>query len=315
LAVYLAEHHPAAVAARFGTESLASAAQEVSLSATSERPPKADPVTGPGELLVPLQPHGNRLPLFMVHPPGGIVICYQPLARHLGDDQPLYAIRARGLHGEPELPGDLATMAAEYRAAIQTACPTGPYCLGGWSLGGVVAYEMAQQLAGAGESVAMLLLLDTTIPQAAANEAYLAGEEQTGLEYGLDATLEQLAALSPEEQLPFLWDHARKLGVIQEEAPAPLVQQILDDLKRLFHHHVQLASRYVIAPFPGRITLMRPSDTPLPVSTTPDRGWRRLATDVDVHFVPGQHHSMVKEPHVQVLAEKLRNCLLAATGR
>jgi thioesterase domain-containing protein len=178
--------------------------------------------------------------------------------------------------------------------------PEEPYHLGGWSLGGVVALEMAQQLLAQGQSVALLALLDTSLPSEPDN---------SGQEYGLDLTLEELDRLAPEEQLPYLWEHVQKLGLIEEDTPLPLVQQLLDDLKRLFHVHVRLACAYTVRPYPGRITLFRPTEAPVAVATDADRGWGRLAEEVDVHFVPGQHHSMVKEPDVQVLAQRLRACL------
>ena len=91
-----------------------------------------------------------------------------------------------------------------------------------------------------------------------------------------------------------------------------VAHQVLDDLKRIFHHHMVLTDRYVVRPYPGRITLFRPTDAPFAVPTPRDRGWGRWAADVDVHFVPGQHHSMVKEPHVQELARTLDACLRRA---
>ena len=98
----------------------------------------------------------------MVHPPGGIVVCYQALSQRLGRERPFYGIRSRGLHGEPDLPGRLEEMAEEYVAAIREVQPRGPYLLGGWSAGGLVALEMAQQLRAQGESIRMLALLDTS---------------------------------------------------------------------------------------------------------------------------------------------------------
>lgn len=306
LAGYLAQNYSQAVASRFGTESAFPAAAQ-SRCSPSSKPIDGDAADarGPKELVIPIQPRGETTPLFMVHPPGGIVVCYQPLAHCLGNPRPVYGIRARGLHGETDLPTTLVNMAGEYVEAIRSISPAGPYCLGGWSLGGLVAYEMAQQLRKQGDTVRLLLLLDTTIPRGPANQLYGVEESNTGLEYGLDITLEELAALGPDQQLPYLWDHARKLGVIDEEAPESLVQQVLNDLKKLFHLHFQLATEYAIEPYPGNITLMRPSDAPVEVHTSPDRGWRQLAPRVDVHFVPGQHHSMVKEPHVRTLADKL----------
>jgi thioesterase domain-containing protein len=99
---------------------------------------------------------------------------------------------------------------------------------------------------------------------------------------------------------------------VDAEAPLPLVRQVLDDLKRLFHHHVRLASAYVVRPYAGRITLFRPSEAPVRVATPPDRGWGRFAAAVEVHVVPGQHHTMVKEPHVQALARQFEVCLRQA---
>jgi amino acid adenylation domain-containing protein len=251
-------------------------------------------------------------PLFLVHPPGGIISCYQALAHHLGHDQPLYGIRARGLYGEMEPPSRLEAMAREYVEAIRQAQPQGPYHLGGWSLGGVVALEMAQQLKGDGEDVGLLAFLDTTIPFGPANRRYTEGLDESGREYGLDMTLDELGQLDADAQLPFLWQHVQKLGLIEAETPLPLVQKLLDDLKRLFHAHVRLASEYTVRPYPGRITLFRPTDSPIEVPTPEDRGWGQLAGEVEIHHVPGQHHTMIKEPYVQTLAHHLRLCFQRA---
>lgn len=301
LADYLVKSHPHAVAQRFGHASLA-ADGEADASPT-------DGVDAVSRLLVPLQVAGARPPLFLVHPPGGIVVCYQPLARCLGTDQPLYGIRARGLQGEEQLPGSVEEMAGQYVAAVRGVQPRGPYHLGGWSLGGLFALEMARQLRESGEAIGLLAFFDTTIPHGPANQQYADETSETGLEYGLDVTLEQLGELGPDRQLPYLWEHARKLGLVEPGAPEGLVRQVLDDLKRLFHAHLSLASRYQVRPYPGRIDLFRPAEAPVTLSAREDRGWGRVADQVAVHTVPGQHHSMVKDPHVVVLARKLEACL------
>jgi amino acid adenylation domain-containing protein len=312
LARYLTDLCPDEVRALFG---------EGSLSADLQTSPVKERGTSPPSygrdwncLLVPLQANGTRPACFLVHPPGGIVVCYQALAQRLDDERPLYGIRSRGLYGETELPASLEEMAAEYVTAIRAVQPQGPYHLGGWSMGGIIAYEMAQQLRHQGQTIGLLALLDTTIPYNAANALYAEDAAQSAREYGLDLTLEELGRLGPDEQLPYLWDHVRKLGLVDEDTPLPLVQQILNDLKRLFHAHIQLGGNYVLRPYPGRLTLFRPQEAPVPVQTAPDRNWGKLAAAVDVHFVPGQHHTMVKEPHVQVLAHKLRQCLRQAEG-
>ncbi len=307
LARYLGELCPDVILRLFGDESLPS---EDGARDEGRGARKADS----SPLLACLQPEGTHPPCFMVHPPGGIVVCYQALAHRLGCERPFYGLRARGLHGEAELPARLEDMAAEYVAAIRAVQSSGPYHLGGWSMGGIVAFEMAQQLLAQGQTVGLLALLDTTIPVNEANKSYAEDPEDSAREYGLDITLEELDRLGPDEQLPYLWQHVQKLGLVDADTPLPLVQQILDDLKRLFHAHIKLANEYAVRPYPGRITLFRPSESPVAVCTSRDRGWGKLADEVDVHFVPGHHHSMVKEPHVEVLARQLQLCLRQAEG-
>ena len=196
LAHYLGEACPDVVRRVFGPESLSAEhardADSRSDGAGTRHRPK------PRELLVALQPEGSGTPWFMVHPPGGIVVCYQALSQRLGRERPFYGIRSRGLHGEPDLPGRLEEMAEEYVAAIREVQPRGPYLLGGWSAGGLVALEMAQQLLAQGESIRMLALLDT-IPETADDPNWA---DKPGMEYGLDLSLEELSRLGPDRAAP-----------------------------------------------------------------------------------------------------------------
>lgn len=256
-------------------------------------------------LLAPLKTDGTRTPMFLVHPPGGIVLCYRELANRLAADQRLYAIRSRGLHGHEQLPGSIEEAAADYLRAVQSIQPHGPYLFGGWSLGGIFAYEMAQQAMAMGETVERLILIDTTVPERAEASLPVADRVNVGAEYGIDLSLDQLVGLHPDDQLPLLWQHAKNLGVLQDETPAEVVQQVLGDLKRLFHHHMELTTRYEIRNYPGTVRLIRPKDAPIKVATSEDRGWRHLARDVEVRFVSGHHHSMVQVPHVADLAQAI----------
>ena len=96
--------------------------------------------------VVPIKGQGELPPLFCVHPVGGKVLCYAELARHLGKNQPFYGLQSLGLSGEKEPLTKIEEMATIYIEALQEIQPCGPYYLGGWSMGGVVAWEMAQQL-------------------------------------------------------------------------------------------------------------------------------------------------------------------------
>ena len=109
---------------------------------------------------VPLQESGNRTPIFFVHPGDGDVLAYAQLARRLGADQPSYALRARGIDDGRPLQGSLEEMASDYVDEIRQVQPHGPYIVGGFCVGGPIAFEMARQLDAAREQVASILLLD-----------------------------------------------------------------------------------------------------------------------------------------------------------
>ena len=303
MATRLVELYPAEMTNRFGAECIEQQVEQSGLANQGDGTSNSELVSHP--LIAPLKPSGPRPPIFMVHPPGGIVMCYRELSMHLPKDQPLFAIRSHGLHGDEKLPDSIERMAAAYVAALRQTRPHGPYVLGGWSLGGLIAYEMAKQLLAKGEPVTRLIMLDTTIP--AGSTELVPAEEQVnvGLEYGIDLTLEELSELPPEEQLPFLWDHAKKLGVLDDNSSPEVVAQALEDLQGLFSHHVECSSRYKLEPLDIDLALYRPSETPQEIKVAHDRGWGHLVDRVQVDFVPGHHHSMVQSPNVEQLADKI----------
>lgn len=104
-------------------------------------------------------------PLWLVHPVGGHVLCYRALVAGLDPRRPVHGLEARGF-AEGAVPlSSVPAMASLYLEALRTVQPQGPYLLGGWSMGGLVAQEMARQLEAAGESVAGLLLIDGAPPE------------------------------------------------------------------------------------------------------------------------------------------------------
>jgi amino acid adenylation domain-containing protein len=122
------------------------------------------------ECVVPIQARGERPPMFLVHGLGGNVLGYQALCRCIDPGQPVYGLQAVGLDGSRVPLRHVADMARHYIEEVQKVQPHGPYFLGGLSLGGVIALEMAHQLRAKGEAVKALLLLD----------AYAYGEEKLG---------------------------------------------------------------------------------------------------------------------------------------
>ncbi|GAA3587050.1 enterobactin non-ribosomal peptide synthetase EntF [Amycolatopsis ultiminotia] len=145
------------------------------------------------DVLLPLRAHGGKPPLFCVHPAGGIGWAYAGLLGALPPDQPVYAVQARGLAGDTPLATDLASMAADYVKVLREVAPDGPYLLVGWSVGGVIAQEMAAELEAQGARVGLVALLDAypseqwrDVPPPSGQDAllallYMAGHEQAAL--------------------------------------------------------------------------------------------------------------------------------------
>ena len=265
----------------------------------------------PHSSLVPIQPGGNRRPFFLIHPAGGHVFPYVHLAHYLGSDQPSYGLQARGLEEGQEPHSRIEDMAAYYIEALRTVQPWGPYLLGGWSMGGVVALEMAQQFRAQGQRVALLALLDTRIPTA---DEELADEDFDARllidfvrYFGLSLDLrDSLARLPKHELLERVLEHAKRAGLMPSDIEVSQAQPFIELCKADF----RATQNYVLHHYPGRITLFKAGQELAGTSSDPTLGWSKWAAGgVDVHVVPGNHATMVYKPHVEVLAEKLRACL------
>ena len=119
-------------------------------------------VSSPGwSPLVTIQPAGSRPPFFCIHGAGGNVLIYRDLSRHLGTDQPFYGLQSQGLDGSLPPLARIGDMAGLYVREIRRVQRHGPYFLGGYCMGGTIAFEVAQQLQAKGEQVALLALFDT----------------------------------------------------------------------------------------------------------------------------------------------------------
>ena len=264
---------------------------------------------GPQSSLVAIRPDGSKRPLFLVHPAGGHVFPYIYLAQHLDPDQPCYGLQARGLEEGQEPHTRIEDMAAYYIQAMQTVQPAGPYLLGGWSMGGVVAFEMAQQLHAQGERVALLALLDGRIPNPDETfpeedyEAVLLVERYFGISFG---PIESLAQLPKDEQLAFMLEQAKRAGLVPAEIDVSEARRFVDLLKS----DLRATQNYALHLYPGRIALFKASEELAGTSPDPTLGWSEWASaGVEVHLVPGNHANLVYEPHVEVLAEKLSACI------
>lgn len=268
---------------------------------------------GPWSPLVAIQPAGHRPPFFCIHPSGGNVLCYVELARHLGPEQPFYGLQSPGLNGEQKPLTRIEEMATHYIEALQTIQPQGPYYLGGWSLGGFVAFEMAQQLLKLGHEIALLALIDsakTNRTQEIDNTMLVASlAKDLGGSFGkpLSISADELQRLGPEEQLNLLLERAKIEGILPPEVQPPQMHQMLS----VFKTNLQAMYRYVPQYYPDQITLFCACEPVAEKTQDSTQGWGELAgRGVEINQIPGDHYTMVREPHVQILAERLRTCLL-----
>ena len=268
------------------------------------------PKSAPGSSLVAIQPHGNKQPLFLIHPAGGHVFSYVHLAHHLGFDQPCYGLQARGLEEGQEPHKRIEDMAAYYINAMRTVRAEGPYLLAGWSMGGAVAFEMAQQLHAQGQKVALLAFLDARIPTP--DEGFADEDVEATLladfvrYFGLSLDLEALARLPKDELLAHVLEQAKRAGLVPADIEASQAHRFIELCKADF----RATRNYALRRYPGRITLFKASQELGQPCADPTLGWSRWAAGgVQVHVVPGNHATMVYEPHIEVLAEKLRRCL------
>jgi len=276
---------------------------------------------GMPSVIVPIQPQGSRPPFFCVHPVGGGVFCYRALARHLGSEQPFFGLQARDLIRGQEPHADIETMAADYLEALRSVQPAGPYRLGGWSLGGVTAFEMAQQLRRQGQSVALLTLIDSVVPSLL-DQSLARSDESSQPENGADpsrnhdvlAMLEELCSTGTEEEIQDAFEQVKREGFLPTEVAPEDFQRWL----RGCHARVQAVRAYDPSPFAGRIVLFKTieSDEEHKLTTVVEKnsdsafGWSDFAAEgVEVYTVAGSHQTVVLEPHVADLANQLKRCL------
>ncbi|HKV10347.1 MAG TPA: amino acid adenylation domain-containing protein, partial [Thermoanaerobaculia bacterium] len=274
--------------------------------------------------ITPAAPGASRRPFFCIHPAGGDVLCFFPLARALGADQPFYGLQARGLEDGGEPFATIEEMAARYVEEIRGVQPSGPYLVGGWSFGGLAAFEVARRLAEQGEEVALLAVLDTGpgLPEGAPADPALEDESDhtrwllTIADYirglrgkDLGVTAADLAARDPEEQLRLFFERLKAAGIVHAGDTVEQLRRLL----RVYRTNVRAFRTYVPRAYPGGIALFRAEAGGFDASLGAGLGWERLSPrPVRVHEVPGDHVTLLAEPHVRVLAERLRACLDAS---
>ncbi|HEX8556986.1 MAG TPA: amino acid adenylation domain-containing protein [Pyrinomonadaceae bacterium] len=269
--------------------------------------------------LLMLQPRGHRPPFFCVHPAGVAPLCYVDLARQLGEGQPFYGLQSPEPGGRVEPGAKFEGLAARYVEALQSVQPRGPYLLGGWSMGGLAAFEVAQQLRRRGQHVALLALFDSPAPGAFGEAAEPDDEDlfrmfagNLGRRFGVE--FDDLGGRTLDERLDGLRRRAVELNALPAGADARQVRALFGS----FRENVEALLRYEPREYPGRVNLFRPEERFGPEPSDPSGGWGALAAGgVELHVTPGNHYTMINMPHARALAERLGASIeaaLAASG-
>jgi aspartate racemase len=278
-------------------------------------------------LLVPVRTGGSKPPLFLMHAHGGNVLDYHPLVNHLESDQPVYAFQARGLDGNIIKDATLEEMAAAYVAELRSFQPEGPYFLGGFCLGGLLALEAAEQLTAAGQKVALVILVQSIHPEAmdfkpnthAFKRLWYQMVKRTSLE------LENLSHGRKGyvlERFLHLWDVVRVRTSIAYQNMTGKNLSMSPELSKLFFfealgvEHKKAMDTYRPAPYGGDVVVFRASKQLAGLIADEHLGWdRTFRGKLDVCEVPGHQQNLLLEPNVSPLAKELSIRLKTAQQR
>jgi acyl transferase domain-containing protein/thioesterase domain-containing protein/acyl carrier protein len=291
----------------FQAPTVAKMAKYVSARGHEERPPSS-------QILVSIQPQGSRTPFFCVHPVGGQVISYAELSQELGQDQPFYGLQSPPREFFPESSPSIEQMAALYNREIRSLQPSGPYLLSGWSMGGLVAWEMAQQLIKEGETVGLLALIDTP-PPSLYREANEGSDEIPVLaQFALDMSrlvgrdprplAEQFSQAAAQDQWNMVQETLTSYGMLAPKTAHAEMTALLD----VFTRNSLAMNNYFLHNSKQSVVFFRASETPERFS----KAWTTWAGGgIHIHLVSGDHYTMLRRPNVHTIAEILQRHLSA----
>jgi thioesterase domain-containing protein len=247
------------------------------------------PVAAPrGAALVALSPPGPGRPLVLLHPIGGGVFCYRPLARDLGKDRAIFGLQAAGFEDDAEPDTDLVRMASRYVEILHSEGPKGPYVLGGWSMGGILALEMARLIHEAGAGTPPVLLIDCNVPTPSRTHAIDEGETLDAFMADLAQTAHQDAPLDPSTL-------AHQVG-----------SERLKRLHTVFRANHRALDGYQPRHYSSRVVLVVAESGRSLFDAAPENAWRaQIGGGLTTYRLPGDHYQIMQRPRVERLAATL----------
>ncbi|KJD33682.1 hypothetical protein PK35_07350 [Tamlana nanhaiensis] len=264
--------------------------------------------------LVPIKKGGSKTPLYIVHGAGMNVLIFNALAKNLDDDQPVFALQAKGLNGIDKPHESVPEMAAHYIEAILKQNPNGAFALAGYSFGGIIAYEMAKQLQKKGKRLTMLAMLDTYVSPAY-NYKSRFRKKIAALNYRVKSNFYVLS------QMITSWEHSKirinskkrafknlmlrlKYGKEKQHETVNNQPYLLDKM------NMEAIRKYKIEPGDFKVDLFRVEDSSYYMHDREFLGWNKIARKgVEVHNIPGDHVQLFSPPNDKKSALILQNIL------
>jgi amino acid adenylation domain-containing protein len=268
--------------------------------------------------LVLLKSGRSQPPLFCIHALGGTLFSYYDLVRQLGTARSIYGLQSRGIDGKQQPLDRVEDIASYYIQSIQQIQPQGPYLLMGYSFGGIVAFEMARQLTAQGEVVDFLGLIDMRSPTLDKN--------RMSLTKWLNFHLSQLQRLQLKEQIKYFLDKILYRLSIQVKGNTEGYKEVMarrlsafemfePELLNVLEANLQATKNYLPQTYHGRATLFWCEYQAVYIDRYPDLGWGQLITGgVNTVPIPGEHLSLMTDPHAGVLAAQLNLAMTPAIG-
>lgn len=274
--------------------------------------------------LVEIQPgKQNRTPVFFMHSEGGNVLEYHTLARQVGKDQPFYGLQAIGLDGKEIVSPSIAEMAASFIKEIKKKQPTGPYIIGGYCLGGLTAYEMAQQLNDMGDEVKLMFLISTSTPtHLLKKRKNLSSSKKIYYKFldRVDLEIDNLSSLSIREMPRYIKDRMskiyRSIRFVFQDLSNTLLKKIgfsngMTARTYVLEKSAKLSNdayfAYTPKPYEGRMSLIHVSNRSRSLPEDPYLGWSGLSKEeIQLFKVDAYHKNVLLEPQVQSVSRILK---------
>ncbi|MCF8246999.1 MAG: amino acid adenylation domain-containing protein [Saprospiraceae bacterium] len=263
--------------------------------------------------LVPIREGGSKPTLYLVHGGGLHVLFYQNMVKYMDGDQPIFALQARGLNGEEEPLDRIEDMAAHYISEMMRQNPTGPYCLAGYSLGGIIAWEMAKQLKAMGKEVHMLSLFDAVAKDEWTGSGAVGGfnKKMKKIGYNLSLLMKDPAKTFEYKTHVLKMQFEQKKGRLRTAFRNSETNEIEEGYipygSKVYDKSIEAYQKYVLQPLDVQVDLFKAKEQMFYLHDPVNYGWDKFALGgVITHDIGGNHLTLFDEPHGRQVAEVMK---------